>query len=342
MFKFSKKSPQEAAKKVEAQEQAKAARHNQGDGVADAAQRRAADRRMPTIHGSVAADMSAFSRDLAAKAAGQGLSLDFTPASLAGIDRMLVSLRRMLSTVSETERRGAETNAGLQVGAYLGEVVRRHEGGQWTGDYGLPAVDLGEFIAPVVEVALRLLADGRVPMPDAPVETLAAYYQSVSDSQMQWLDRVVRGEHPTVDDLMTAMTDDAELARWLILQSRLCVKTARSKWNLRVDYSPDSLTGVEEVLGQLHTLLAGAAPEERPTDGQIEGAARYWGVYVGEVLRRAYGGKWKLTDAVLGLEVNTVRIFPLRKVQKRIVDGPGDAIPFYFHATGKAIRGELK
>ncbi len=333
MFQFPKDSRQEANNKAEAEQQEK--------------QQEATENQSPNAVykpiRSVREDMMAFSERLVAGAAREHVALDYTPASLNAVDRILVSIRGETASTPQTKRRLSENWAGLQLGAYLGEVIRRHEGGAWTGDYGLPAVDLGEFVAPAVSVTFSLLTEGRMAMPGRPVDTLASYYRSVSDSQTRWLESVVRGSQPDMDSLMKTMCDDADLAQWLVVQSELCAKTARLKWNLSLDFSSDSLTGVETVLGHLQTLLAGASAEERPRDDQIDAAIKSWGVYVGEVLRRHYGGRWKLNpaDKVLQLDIGSATVFPLRKVQKRLFEGPGDNIAFYFHAMGKVLKDEV-
>jgi hypothetical protein len=294
----------------------------------------------PRAARDVGRDMDIMARQLAGNLRREGITLDFTPASLPLVDGMLATRRRDLQGASAEKRRTRENLIALQVGAYVGEVLRQKDGGVWIkGADGLPAVDLGTHLAPTVVTAVGLLAEGHITMPEGQVETFAAYYDIVSKSQRNWLDTAVRGAHPNLESLKKEMSDDGRLAEWILAQARIALKTARTKWDKSLDFSPASLEAVEGVLTQMHDLLAKAKPGERPTDAQIEGAAKLWGVYVGEVVRRHYGGRWTLTrpDGVLQLEIKGAKVFPLRKVQKRIVEGPADAIPFYFHAMEKAL-----
>lgn len=290
-------------------------------------------------------DMIGLARQFATTLSNKGLKLDFKPASLAVVDRVLVSSRTELAAMSAGEladRKRLETHAALNMGAYVGEVLRVDEGGLWTkGPDGLPAVDLGWHIASPIATVLGLLTRGRVEMPGGSLESLVKYYGVVSAASREALEGVVRGPHQTIESLQRDMTDHGELAVWISNHAQLAVKTAKTKWNTSLDFTPASLQVLEGVLTELHDVLRTAPPEDRPTDQQIEMAAKIWGVYVGEVVRRHLGGKWSVSEGVLQLEINDARIFPLRKVQKRLIDGPGDAIPFYFHAMQAHFAGKL-
>ena len=287
-------------------------------------------------------DMSGLARQFASTLMNKGLKLDFTPASMAVLDRLLLRTKKELDAMSLVDRKTFENHASLNIGAYVGEVLRLQEGGIWIkGQDGLPAVDLGWHIVPAMTTVLSLLTVGRVQMPAGPVDTLVAYYESASTMARETLEVIVRGPHETFESLHQNMTDNTELARWLGIQAQLAVKTARTKWGASLDFTPASLQSVENVLAQLHDVLRTAPPEDRPTEHQIETAAKLWGVYVGEVIRRHLGGKWVLSEGVLQLKNDTGTMSPLRKVQKRLIDGPGDAIPFYFHVLTQVASGRL-
>jgi hypothetical protein len=111
-------------------------------------------------------DMSALARQFAANLTSEGLTLDLTPASMAVLDRLLAGTKEELASISLGERNTFENHASLNIGAYVGEVLRLQEGGFWTkGRDGLPAVDLGWHIVPVMTAVLGFLTRGRVEMP---------------------------------------------------------------------------------------------------------------------------------------------------------------------------------
>ena len=289
-------------------------------------------------------DMPSIAEEFAAKLARRGLAVDFTPASLPIVDRVLTSVLKELAAMPGPDRKTPESHTCLKIAAYVGEVLRREEGGLWaTGPEGLPLLDLGAHHAPVVNAVFALMTDGGIEMPDGPVDTVVAYYGQVSRTARGWLEGIVRGTHPSLESLQREMSTDSQLAQWLVGQAQLAVKTATTKWNASLDFTPQSLEAIETVLTQLHDRMKTATPAERPTDKQIETAAIMWGVYVGEVVRRHYGGGWAIgkPDGVLQLEIKDAKIFPIRKVQKRLLDGSADAIPHYFKAMRVALATNL-
>ena len=328
MFDFLKKTWQGATKRAREEEDKARASSPQsaapGAGVVDM---------MPSMAG-----------EFATKLASRGLTLDFTPASLPSVDRVLASATKELAAMPDDDRKkGQESHTCLKIAAYVGEVLRREEGGLWaTGPDGLPLLDLGAHHAPVVTAVFALMTDGWIGMPDGPVDTVVAYYDHVSLEARGRLDGIVRGTHPSLESLQREMSTDSELAEWLVLKLQLAIKTAITKSNASLDFTSESLEAVEAMLTQFHDRLKTATPADRPTDKQIEDAASMWGAYVGEVVRRHYGGRWAISkpEGVLQLETEDATIFPVRKVQKRLTAGPADAIPNYFNAMRVVLESK--
>jgi hypothetical protein len=138
--------------------------------------------------------------------------------------------------------------------------------------------------------------------------------------------------------LRTAMTPDAKLAGWLVAQGQAAVKTAKLEWKESLDFSEDSLDAIERIMSKLHARSKQAAPEGGFTEEQITQASKMWGAYVGEVIRRRYGGQWSTAaDGVLQLALSGYTAQPIVKVRSRIVNGPADNIRFYYAAIAKAL-----
>jgi len=187
MFDFLKKTWQGATKRAREEEDKARASSPQsaapGAGVVDM---------MPSMAG-----------EFATKLASRGLTLDFTPASLPSVDRVLASATKELAAMPDDDRKkGQESHTCLKIAAYVGEVLRREEGGLWaTGPDGLPLLDLGAHHAPVVTAVFALMTDGWIGMPDGPVDTVVAYYDHVSLEARGRLDGIVRGTHPSLESL---------------------------------------------------------------------------------------------------------------------------------------------
>ena len=74
------------------------------------------------------------------------------------------------------------------------------------------------------------------------------------------------------------------------------VTMADQNFSVKLDYSPDSIKQVENVLGQLHDEYV----RTKPTEG-VNGLAMAYGAYIGEVIRRSESDvRWERSDAVGG------------------------------------------
>jgi hypothetical protein len=128
----------------------------------------------------------------------------------------------------------------------------------------------------------------------------------------------------TVGDMMEAYAVDA-------------VDFAREHFHYELDYSVESIERVEQILARFHEELPtglGKALRRGPSDEQIEQQAKVWGGYLGEVIRRRWGGTWTIpADGpmanALCLDIDGTLISPPGKAYKRIIDGPEDNVSYY-------------
>ena len=112
--------------------------------------------------------------------------------------------------------------------------------------------------------------------------------------------------------------------------ARAAAELARSEFQQKLDFSPDSIDALDEIL-----VLVGESPEI-----DLDFEARLWGSYLGEVLRRRYAGTWEMTlypggvAAVPAVDVRGSRLFPLMKVYRRLTMGrEEDLRSFYAMVT---------
>src|SRR4051812_45381159 len=61
-----------------------------------------------------------------------------------------------------------------------------------------------------------------------------------------------------------------------------------------LDYTPDSVKSVEALLGELHESRA----KRQLSDRDLNVQALHFGAYIGEVIRRKYGGSWNTDHPV--------------------------------------------
>jgi hypothetical protein len=262
----------------------------------------------------------------ACKAAG--INLDYQPRTLPLVDKYMAASRQEAQ------------NQIKSIAAYLGEVIRRETGGVWYEHEGNPALDVGEQQVDPLAFITLLLEKGRAQFAAVKIETTKQYCEWVVRMQRQWLDTTLLGHADSMATLRTSMTTDAKLAGVLVAQAQTAVHSAKLKWAESLDFSPDSLDGVERILGKMHNHAKYAAPGEGPSEDQISTTAKIWGIYVGEVIRRHYGGQWSVgDDGAFALSIGETQIVPAAKARKRIVDGPTENIRYYFSSMMKLLQG---
>jgi hypothetical protein len=103
--------------------------------------------------------------------------------------------------------------------------------------------------------------------------------------------------------------------------------------NVTLDYSPDSVAKVEEMLEELHKSFAAG----QLSDIDLQLHAHQFGAYIGEVLRRQYGGHWAEDHHAAGPKTYPIHwqkknspdpnaSFTVGWCGKRIVNGPEDNV----------------
>jgi len=130
---------------------------------------------------------------------------------------------------------------------------------------------------------------------------------------------------PTANDMMSAYALDA-------------VDMARARFGVELDFSEGSVQALEGILGNLHESVPTGlrrAFRRGPTQEQLDQMAKIWGGYLGEVMRRRWGGEWATHTAlqpgyILTLKLGDHEIYPPARVYKRMVNGREDNVWHYY------------
>ena len=289
------------------------------------------------------ASMPAQANEFVQACKGKGVNLDYQLRTLPLVDKFLkginaeVQQRRAKKDPSAVEL--VDQYAGPVI-AYVGEVIRRETGGSWYDFDGRPMIETGEHQADPQPIVEGILEHGTATEGDVNVDSLKAYCDMICRMQRVWLDGTVLGTYESMAALRTSITPDAKLAGTIVAQSQAAVKTGKLTFGESLDFGSESLEGVERIMSKLHKQYKEGPPEQKLTDAQITELSKLWGIYVGEVIRRSYGGQWSLVDGVPDVALGGKNAAPLDKVRRRLVDGPMDNLKYYFQSIMKQLSSQ--
>lgn len=286
---------------------------------------------------SLAASMPARAAEFAEACKAKGLALDFLPRTLPFVDRVLTAARTELQQMilaKDPKARDQFKTQALGITAYVGEVIRRETGGAWYDFENRPLLNVGDYATDPMAIVIALFEGPKAHEGDVVIETMKGYCELICRMQRLWLDGTLIGTYESMTALRTSMTPDAKLAGWVVGQAQGAVKNAKMTWDESLDFSDSSLDAIERILSALHTRHKAEASEENAT---VE--SQMWGAYLGEVIRRRFGGQWSMAaDGRYQLALAGWTAYPVDKVRKRIIDGSMDNVRVYFGAIPKAMQ----
>jgi hypothetical protein len=271
-----------------------------------------------------------------------GINLDFLPRTLPLVDKFLNGKRtelQQLAAKQDPQAAELKSKHAASITGYLGEVIRKETGGSWYDFDGRPMLNVGEYQADPLPIVTALLQTGQAREGDVAIGSTKAYCEMISRMNRVWLEGTVLGTYESMAALRTSMTPDARLAGTIVAQSQLAVQTAKLKFDESLDFSSESLEQVERIMSRLHKQ-ATEPGADKLTEQQIGELATLWGIYVGEVVRRYYGGQWSLIDGVPDLTLGGKNAAPIAKVRKRITSGPMDNLKYYFTSIMKVLSSQ--
>lgn len=119
-----------------------------------------------------------------------------------------------------------------------------------------------------------------------------------------------------------------------------------AKLKYHLDYSEKSIESIEAICDLLYKSIPRGFFQKlfkkAPPDATIQQMAKMLGGYVGEVMIRQYGGSWSVEDfmgeTTLLLTIGEMKTFPPSKVYKRLTNGPGDNLVYYYQVMVKELR----
>lgn len=125
------------------------------------------------------------------------------------------------------------------------------------------------------------------------------------------------------------------------------VATALERFEVTLDYSIESIKDLDRILDRQHQQIPrglSRLTQKGPPESTIQASARVWGGYLGEVIRRQWGGQWSLAEEgayegshILSVLEGEVQMCPQSKAYKRLKNGSGDNIWKYLAVLNDMI-----
>ena len=114
------------------------------------------------------------------------------------------------------------------------------------------------------------------------------------------------------------------------------------EFKAQLDYSENSLMEVETILDGLSREM----PASKPSDDDVSELCKVWGSYLGEVVRRRFGGEWSIETypgkqfATLTLKVDGNKLFPSIKVHRRLTEGESDNVWSFYRMVKARLESK--
>jgi hypothetical protein len=129
----------------------------------------------------------------------------------------------------------------------------------------------------------------------------------------------------------------SETAELMAEYAQDAVATARDKFQIDLDYTLESIDSLDIILeAQFAAIPTGwqLLYRRRPSKRKLRTLSKMWGGYLGEVLRRQWGGQWLApTDGPfkggLTLLVQGTMLSPIARVHKQMVNGSEASVAVY-------------
>jgi len=141
---------------------------------------------------------------------------------------------------------------------------------------------------------------------------------------------------------------DQDISQIMQSYAEQAVAAAAREHQIELDYSEESLKQVENILERLHQPVPGVVPgaAAAPTDADAEDLCKMWGGYLGEVVRRRWGGEWVL-ETYPGGNVLTVAlstpggtVFPSLKIYRRLSQGAAENVWSFYCMMRDRFRAQ--
>jgi hypothetical protein len=113
------------------------------------------------------------------------------------------------------------------------------------------------------------------------------------------------------------------------------VKSARDRYQLELDYSDQSIAGLENIVTRIYWGFSNRDKDAK--DGLIYNTALIWGSYLGEFMRQKWGGTWVLKGSDPLISIKNIEFSPIALIYQKITNHPEYSLENFVIEAGKRI-----
>ncbi len=129
----------------------------------------------------------------------------------------------------------------------------------------------------------------------------------------------------------------------ILRTSETIVKAAKQEFNQTLDYSIDSFKNLEALIQYVKARFIQLRNEGKLSEQTIQSASVSIGAYLGEVIRRHYGGNWIATNAVMKiLIINGQEFSPILYVFRRLAQDSDFSLEKYWWDIDQELSPQEK
>jgi hypothetical protein len=295
---------------------------------------------MPEANPTIEEQMSARSEKAIALARTMfDAELKYSPESFADLDFILGHFCKQIPIeFSGQERDDFSTGVILKYGAYLGETLRRTHGGTWKEGV-VPTLIIRRLVTIPFQVVAALIGGRTVRLGKQEVKTIVEYYAHLRHG-VEGIRQRLCGTEPTVQALGAGISQDPQLAGVIVSWLENALTVAYSESSLLLDFGEESLKMVDTLLDEYKSSGKAEPDTAAISDHNL---STMFGLYFGECVRRAFGGRWITVSGPAGtnvplLQMTSFSIQPLTAVKVRLEQGKEKSLWLAFQSVKSNVK----
>ena len=115
------------------------------------------------------------------------------------------------------------------------------------------------------------------------------------------------------------------------------IKASKERFNSELDFSEQSVAQLDKILERIYWGFY-SQPKDRGEGGLVFQTAIIWGSYLGEYMRRKWGGTWILNGKDRVLSIINIEFSPINLVYQKITTHPEYSVKNYLNETEKLLN----